>query len=146
MTKMRQSCQILRQIESLKGRATTKLLAELLPEIDMTSISSAIGNMLKQDRVQKNGRVESSRAFFYQVNSDWEPGLARKPRKKGGYVPTPPSPATVRQGSASNMIVIRYREAKVKMLCRLLSAGVLNGNERDLMIGLLADLGHRAGT
>lgn len=142
-TKMRQSCQILRQIESLKGRATTSLLAELLPEIDMMTISATIGNMRKQDRVIKNGQVPGSRAYYYRVNDDWEPGLARKPSNKSGYVPKPPSQSQVRQGSASNMVVIRFREQKIKMLRRLQSAGVLNGNEPDLIIGLLADLGHR---
>ena len=141
MTKMRQSCQILRQIESLQGQATTKLLCKLLPEIDMATISATIGNMRKQDRVHKNGRVGSGRAFYYRVNDDWEPGLARKNSKPGDYKPVPPSPSTVRQGSPRNMVVIRFREQKIKMLCRIRDVGVLNGNERDLVIGLINDLG-----
>lgn len=147
MTKMRMSCQILRQIEHLKGKATTALLAELLPEIEMTTISSVIGNMMKQDRVIKCGEVEKThrgrKRFYYRVNDDWEPGLARKPRKKGDYIPTPPDQRKMLQGSPSNMIVVRYREAKQKMLLRLIDAGVLNGNENDLMLGLLADLGYK---
>lgn len=147
MTKMRQSCQILRQIEALKGKATTALLCELLPEIDKNTIGSTIGNMVRQDRVHKAGRVEGTRGYYYRVNDGWEPGLARKRRMPAGAGRPPPSPSEQRQLSPGNMKVIRYREQKIKLLMRVQRGfgEQLTSTERDLLIGLLADLGHSAG-
>ena len=142
MTKMRQSCQILRQIEHLKGTATTALLCELLPEIEPTTVQATISNMITQDRVQKAGKVPGTRGYFYRVNDEWEPGLARKKRKKApGAGRPPPTGSEQRQGSPGNMKVIRYREQKIKLLLRLMKH--TSNNDRDLVIGLLADLGHR---
>lgn len=130
-----------------EGQGDNGSLCELLPEIDKNTIGSTIGNMVRQDRVHKAGRVEGTRGYYYRVNDGWEPGLARKRRMPAGAGRPPPSPSEQRQLSPGNMKVIRYREQKIKLLMRVQRGfgEQLTSTERDLLIGLLADLGHSAG-
>ncbi|MGI9251025.1 MAG: hypothetical protein ACR2PR_07480 [Pseudohongiellaceae bacterium] len=143
---MRASCQILRQIEALKGTATTVLLDQLLPDIGYHSISAHISRMIRQDRVHKCGTVETGKlgkkGFYYQVNKDWEPSrpasrpAAAPARKKKKILDS-----NERQVSAGNMKVIRFRQEKIDLLQRIQkSAPYLSPKDQDLLIGLLADL------
>lgn len=148
---LRKRCLVLRQIEHFQGKATLDLVHSALPEFSKDDIQKAIYNLLQQDRIFKGDEKVIGKSgrpqFNYLVNNEWGsakqesmPGkrLHAKGRKaftgKDGELATNSTKALVRG-------VIKFRDRKIKLLCQIVD-GMTSCPNRDLLIGLLAHLGH----
>lgn len=153
-TTLRKRCLIMRIIEREKGLANVDSIDCALPEMGRQNILKAINQMLCQDRLFKNGKrvstVSGRLMTCYRVNPDWEPGAPRnetpaQERRRlnaGSKKPFKGEKGQLATNTRQSLGVVMYRERKVQLLLRLLEN--LRDTDRDLMLGLLADLGHRA--
>ncbi|MGI9202678.1 MAG: hypothetical protein ACR2Q3_01640 [Woeseiaceae bacterium] len=154
MTNLRISCQVLRQVEHLRGLATINNLDPLLPELERPQILRALESLVAQDRVMKNkqstepvagpgGGTRAVKMWSYRVNQDWEPGKSPKTSD-----PRPPKSRSKRRSAkplpTQAHAVVNLRARKVDCLLRVLDE--THGTDRDLMIGILADYGHKVST
>lgn len=138
---MRKRCLVLRQIEHLQGKATLDVLCSCLSELTRDSIMKAVNNLAAQDRIikgYKTQKTDSNRPQYqWRVNEDWEPAA----EKRRGLVKGRKNHTEALQTNTTKSLgTVRYRDRKIKMLLGLMDH--VNGTSRDLMIGLLADLGH----
>ena len=136
----------MRQIEHLRGNAHAQLLAELLPDLESKQINRAIDNLLRNGRIERNGTTEilvnrwnskiNKEVSLYIARPNWEPAqnyphgkASKSPPKRRS--PPPLLPQTIP--------VANLRARKVECLRRLLDRCI--GDDRDLVIGILADYG-----
>lgn len=142
---LRKRCLVLRQIEHLKGLATVELIHKALPDLERVSIQQALYNLCAQDRILKRTTKaigETGRPqFCYKVNPDWE--SSKTDLRKG------PIPKTGRKNFKEAMQTntrralgsVPFRDRKIKLLLKLMPHAL--DTDRDLLIGLLADLGYK---
>ncbi len=140
---LRIRCQVLRAV-AIRDGATSQGIADMLPELSAQQVQKAIYQLLSQDRIFKTGKQEREGSngrplFVYEANEDWEPAAVKaKTKKKSGRKTHSDE---LRTNSAGGLGVIRFRDRKVRLLIKLLSK--VSGTDKDLLIGLLADLGHK---
>jgi hypothetical protein len=135
---MRISCQVLRQIESLKGEATTAIISDLLPELDKGNISSIISALRRQGRVYISGEVKDGqrgRRFKFAVNPDWErpPGPNAKARKESSGSPLSGTGLTRVLG------VVQYKKEKIAYLKSMMRHA--HAEQRVILVSMLEDYG-----
>lgn len=140
---LRIRCEVLKAIAICDG-ATSKVISEMLPELEPKQIQKAIYQLLTQDRIFKTGKQDREGStgrpmFVYIANENWEPAQKTKaPVKKTGRKTHSES---LRTDGPKIIPVIRFRDRKIRLLIGLMDK--VHGNDKDLLIGILADLGHK---
>lgn len=137
-------CEVLKVIAICDG-ATSKTVCDMLPDLEAKQVQKAIYQLLTQDRIFKTGKQQrhgsNGRPLFeYQANEDWEPATKAKKvkREKTGRKTYSEELRTNGGGITS---IIRFRDRKVRLLGALASKA--SGTNKDLLIGILADFGHK---
>ena len=157
-TNMKHSCLVMRQVEHLKGLANCHNLQPLLPELTPRQIRQAIDNLVRNGRIEINGKVmvdsnvgygktAKVRIQQYKACPNWEPAQARFQRKPDGAAKAPSSPSKPRSTEAmptQEHAFVNLRQRKIECLLRLL--GECYGLDYDLVVGILADYGHKVPT
>ena len=142
---MRIKCQVL-QFFAINGPCTVEKACLELPHLTQKKISSAVRNLIDQDRMFKDGETATGNkfkptVFKYSVRDDWEPPA--KPKRTDSSNSLNHNKALQRSHDTNNFstVLVRFREQKTSLIRRLVSNH--NGTERDLLIGILADYGHK---
>ena len=134
-------CEVLRCI-ALSDDATSESVAKMLPELKSSQIQKAIYQLLTQDRIFKVRQLKrqgsKGRALFvYEANEEWEP--TRDLKQKRDYQKSYSS--EIRTNGIGFTGVIRFRDRKIRMLLRIMDK--VGGANKDLLIGILSDYGHK---
>ena len=156
MSGLRLKCQVLRQVEHYQGMATKHTLEDALPELTKQQVTAQIQILLQEGRIYPEGKrkgrasescPEGRMLACYKATPDWEKGQGPAPKQgKGKRVDVIKRQAKRKPRRRDALIVtampgVLNRDKKIALLKRLASRCV--GTDRDVMIGILADYGHK---
>jgi len=139
---LRIRCEVLKAIAILDN-ATSESVSKMLPDLEPKQIQKAIYQLLTQDRIFKTGKEKRTGSvgrarFIYVANENWEPAKKKNSTQKAGRKSHTESLRTDGDGA---MQIIRFRDRKIRLLIDLIDK--VGGSQRDLLIGILADFGHK---
>lgn len=143
---LRIRCQVLRLI-AINDGATSETVAAMLPDLEPKQVQKAIYQLLTQDRIFKTGQEERKGSvgrarFIYVANEDWEPANAKaKVIKKAAKIGRKSHSEELQTNGGGFSGVIRFRDRKVRLLLGVTDR--VSGAQKDLIIGMLADYGHK---
>ncbi|HKI74987.1 MAG TPA: hypothetical protein VJ998_10100 [Pseudomonadales bacterium] len=132
---------------AIQERATSDSVHKALPHLKPQQIQKAIYQLLSQDRILKDGQSQRTGKkgrpmFFYVANEDWEPANRRSDKQSAAKSGRKNHHEALRSDGGTTMLPIaRFRDRKIRLLTRLVQS--VQGTDRDLLIGILADYGYR---
>lgn len=129
---------------TIADEPTSLGVQEMLPQFEAKQIQKAIYQLMSQDRIFRIGKSQRLGShgrplFIYGANPDWEP--ANKEPDTRDKVGRKTYPESLQTDGGRSMQIIRFRDRKIRLLTRLLDK--VSGSDKDLLIGILNDFGHR---
>lgn len=141
---LRVRCEVLKTIAMLDN-PTSEDVGNVLPDLKPKQIQKAIYQLLTQDRIFKTGQQERTGSkgrarFTYEARDDWEP-KAKETKSTETKAGRKNHSESMRTDGGNALGIVRFRDRKIRLLCRL--ADRASGSDKDLIIGILSDLGHK---
>lgn len=144
MTELRIRCQVLKVIAAMES-GTAEDVAKNLPNLTPTQVQSTLNYLCNDDEVRVIGKQPkvNSGGKPWNIYQTRDENLPKDTSKKKTYTKTGRKTHSqelqrpVRFDEDRGIMIVRYREKKIKLLTKLLTR--VDGTDKDVLIGCIND-------